>query len=227
MERRGRVPAGGELLGDLQQRHGAGAVVVRAVVDAVHRVAVRPQAVAQRADAGGLRRPWACGGWSLAPCGRMTVLYATVLSWSNACSAMPSWSLCALMPTYCPFTAGSRAAQDGDHVARGRVHRARRVVEAGAHPRPPRGAGAPAGRRPRRRPPRPAAAAGVEQRRRWRLEKATRSLLTDGRGRMHAAHVFAELGRRRPRGRGDRGRRRQQHLLVRPLLRDPAGPDRR
>ena len=34
----------------------------------------------------------------------------------------------------------------------------------------------------------------AKQWRRWRLEKATRSLLTDGRGRMHAAHVFAELG---------------------------------
>jgi pyruvate oxidase len=34
----------------------------------------------------------------------------------------------------------------------------------------------------------------AKQWRRWRLEKATRSLVRDGRGRMHAAHVFAELG---------------------------------
>ena len=58
----------------------------------------------------------------------------------------------------------------------------------------------------------------------WRAEKARRAADDRGRGVASAA-VFAALSASLPRRRGDRGRRRQPRLLLRPLLRErrPAG----
>ena len=62
----------------------------------------------------------------------------------------------------------------------------------------------------------------------WRAEKARREADDRGRG-LSAASVFAVMSPAGARGRGDRRGRRQQHLLVRALLRvrAPVGADER